>query len=73
MSKSDFKGRNPDKGPPMIEGEHYYDKGYMSDDQYAGLGGEEVGQRGNTYLSLQNEIIRRDNKKTKRGKFTKIA
>lgn len=64
---------DPDRGPPMREGAHSYDKGYMSDDERAGLGGERLGQRGNNYLYNQNEIIRRDNVKIKRDKFSKIA
>ena len=70
------KSNDPDKGPRMIEGEHSWNKGYVSDEERSGLGGEqygESGQRGNRYLDLQNEIIRKDNKKTRNGKFTKIA
>lgn len=72
-----MKGRDPDRGPPMIEGAHHWDKGYMSDEERSGLGGEQYGekghQRGNRYLDLQNQIISKDNSKMKRGKFTKIA
>lgn len=70
-----LKRSNPDHGGTIRETEHKFDKGYMSDDEYAELGGKfpERGMRGNEYLKMQNEIIKRDSKKIVNDKFSKIA
>ena len=70
-----MKSKNPDRGPPMLEGAHHYDKGYESDENYFSPRKEfpEDHERGNSYMMMQNEICSRDSKKLKRGKFTKIA
>ena len=69
---------DPDKGPPMLEGAHHFDKGYQSDEkEFSPLAGQDSPthghQRGNAYMKHQNEIARKDESKIKRGKFTKIA
>lgn len=68
-----MKGGDPDKGPPMKEGAHQYDKGYETDNSNLPDGGFPGPERGNRYKMHQNEIVTRDSKKLKRGKFTKIA
>lgn len=75
MKDSSRKHANPDKGPRMSEGEIRFDKGYTSDDEYFSPGGVYPGEkeRGNRYMELQNEIVRKDSGKLKRGHFTKIA
>ncbi len=80
MSKSRSEGRhiehtNPDRGPPMLEGAHHWDKGYSSDDEMLSPRGDypDNHMRGNAYNKLQNEIDNRDSKKLKRAHFTKIA
>jgi hypothetical protein len=72
---SRLKGTNPDRGPPMIEGEHYFDKGYESDSDVFLRNESYPGdmQRGNEYVRNNREIISRDSKKLNRGKFSKIA
>jgi|GEM_PF-2610240 hypothetical protein len=66
---------NPDKGPPMLMGEHHFDKGYESDsevfDRSKSYPGDE--QRGNEYVKANKEMISRDSTKLKRSKFSKIA
>ena len=65
---------DPDKGPPMIEGAHHFDKGYRSDDELDIKGdfpGKE--ERGNAYFKHNHEIMHRDSAKLKRSKFSKIA
>jgi hypothetical protein len=73
MSKEMMK-KDPDKGPPMLEGAHHYDKGYESDHSYAQPEGAYPGssERGNRYMMHQNEIVSRDGKKLERSKFSKI-
>lgn len=73
--KEKMKGRDPDRGPPMIEGEHHYDKGYSSDEETFSPRGvyPDDNQRGNRYFSLQNEAVTKDSKKLNRSKFSKIA
>jgi hypothetical protein len=70
-----MKGMNPDRGPPMMWGEHKFDKGYESDaDVFArssSYPGDE--QRGNEYVQMNREIIHRDTKALNRDKFSKIA
>jgi len=68
-------GGDPDKGPPMNEGEIRFDKGYKSDDEHFSPHGLYPGEheRGNHYMHLQNEAVERDSKKLKRSHFTKIA
>jgi hypothetical protein len=66
---------DPDRGPPMLEGAHHWDKGYTSDNEYFAPQGvyPDDHQRGNAYMEHQNEICHRDSKKLNREKFTKIA
>lgn len=70
-----LKATNPDKGPPMLEGQHYFDKGYESDGDVfkrnESYPGDE--QRGNEYVKMAREMVTRDSTKLKRSKFTKIA
>lgn len=78
MSKADSKSirqRDPDRGPPMHEGAHHWDKGYESDEEVFSPRGVYPGdrQRGNAYMKHQNEIAHRDSKKLNREKFSKIA
>lgn len=70
-----MKSKNPDRGPPIREGAHHYDKGYESDESYFSPRDAfpDDHHRGNEYMQLQNEIVSRDSKKLVRGKFTKIA
>jgi hypothetical protein len=70
-----LKSKNPDRGPPIMEGAHKFDKGYESDSETFSPRGEYPGdkERGNAYFKLQNEAVMRDSKKLKRSKFTKIA
>jgi len=72
---SSMKNKDPDRGPPMIEGAHHFDKGYDSDEEHFSPRKEfpQDHERGNRYMSKQNEIVSRDSKKLTRGKFTKIA
>lgn len=67
---------DPDEGPEMHTGPHHFDKGYVSDNEHFDpykhdMHGQK--ERGNRYMSLQNEIVHRDEKKLSRGKFSKIA
>lgn len=66
---------DPDKGPPMHEGAHHWDMGYKSDNDHFSPRGEYPGdhERGNHYMNLQNEIVKRDSAKLRREKFSKIA
>lgn len=76
MSKSEgLKVKDPDRGPPMKEGPHQFDKGYMSDSERFSPDADssDDNYRGNNYFKLQNEIVGRDDKKIKRSKFSKIA
>jgi hypothetical protein len=73
-----LKRTNPDKGPPMMEGMHHFDKGYDSDGEVFERSKEYPNnhkdeERGNEYVKLNREIISRDSQKLKRGHFTKIA
>jgi hypothetical protein len=72
--KDGMKG-NPDKGPQMKEGPHHFDKGYMSDSEHFSpeAGSSDDHYRGNRYMDLQNEIVRKDTKKMRGDKFSKIA
>lgn len=69
------KRMNPDRGPPMLEGEHHFDKGYESDSDVFKRNESYPGdtQRGNEYVKHNREIISRDSKKLKRSEFTKIS
>jgi hypothetical protein len=69
------KGRNPDVGPPMQEGAHHYDKGYVSDEEYFSPRGlyPDDHERGNRTMELRNEIARGDSAKLNRIKRTKIS
>jgi hypothetical protein len=76
MSESkSIKNRNPDRGPPMMEGTHQWNKGYEPDESDFSPRDAFPGdmERGNPYMSLQNEIVHRDSKKLKSNKFSKIA
>jgi hypothetical protein len=70
-----LKGTNPDRGPPMMWGEHKFDKGYESDaDVFARKESyPDDEQRGNEYVKANREIIKRDSAALKRDKFSKIA
>jgi hypothetical protein len=70
-----LKGTNPDRGPPVMEGAHQFDKGYDSDNDLFSPPDSfnDDNERGNPYMKLQNEIVNRDSKKLRRGIFTKIA
>jgi hypothetical protein len=70
-----MKGKNPDRGPPMMFGGHKFDKGYESDADVFARGESYPGdmQRGNEYVSMNREIIKRDSKALSRDKFSKIA
>lgn len=65
---------NPDKGPAMTSGQHYFDKGYESDaevfDRSKSYPADE--QRGNEYVKMAKEMVSRDSAKLKRSKFSKI-
>jgi Ni/Co efflux regulator RcnB len=64
---------NPDRGPPMQEGEIKFDKGYVSNDEHFDPGMSYGNhQRGNQYMAMQNKVCRSDNEKLERSKFTKI-
>lgn len=74
-SSESIKSKNPDKGPPIHEGAHHWDKGYESDadvferaESYP-----DDHHRGNEYVKHNREIISRDTKKLNRSHFTKIA
>lgn len=68
------RNEDPDKGPAMREGAHHFDKGYVSDEEYAlGSNSYPAGERGNRYAPMQNEIRKKDDKKLVSNKFTKIA
>jgi len=70
-----MKKGNPDVGPKMIEGAHSFDKGYESDSPHFSplAGSSEHDYRGNNYMELQNEFVRKDERKLKANKFSKIA
>lgn len=70
-----LRKKDPDRGPPMHEGAHQFDKGYVSDEEYFSPRDAYPGdhERGNQYMKHQNEIVHRDSKKLKREKFSKIA
>lgn len=70
-----MKDTNPDRGPKMKEGPHHYDKGYTSDSEHFSpdAGKTDDNYRGNKYMNMQNEIVRRDDKKMAKDKFSKIA
>jgi hypothetical protein len=70
-----IKQKDPDRGPPMMEGAHHWDKGYDSDsdvfDRNESYPADH--ERGNSYVKLNKEMVSRDSKKLNRSKFTKIA
>jgi hypothetical protein len=70
-----MKGMNPDRGPKMMEGEHTWNKGYVSDEEHFSPESKsnDDDYRGNMYMDLQNEAVRRDTSKIDRSKFSKIA
>ena len=66
------KNVNPDRGPPMIEGAHVWDKGYTSDNEdFSPVKGDEM--RGNEYFKMRNASLKMDAVKLKRSKFSKTA
>lgn len=67
------KNHNPDRGPPMMEGAHHFNKGYTSDDEYFDPHYGKDHERGNDYMPMQNERCHKDTKKIERSKFSKIA
>lgn len=72
MVKDNGRG-DPDRGPPMMEGEHTYDKGYVSDHERFCPDDYPHDQRGNAYFNMRNEVVRKDSAKLKRTKFSKYA
>ena len=71
-----LKGTNPDRGPPMMEGAHHFDKGYDSDEDTFSPTRHEFpdnDMRGNSYMSLNNEWQKKDAGKLGRSRFTKTA
>ena len=70
-----IKSKNPDRGPPMMEGAHHFDKGYVSDNEEfaptTNMFPDEM--RGHSYMSLNNEWQKKDAGKLGRSKFSKIA
>lgn len=66
---------NPDVGPPMHEGAHHFDKGYVSDEEHFSPRHTypHEHERGNRYMHLQNEAVKHDSKKLERSRFSKIA
>lgn len=65
---------NPDKGPPMLSGQHHFDKGYESDSEVFDRSKSYPGdmQRGNEYVKMAKEMISKDSAKIKRSKFSKV-
>ena len=65
---------NPDRGPPMMTGQHHFDKGYESDSEVfdRSKSWPDDEQRGNEYVKLNKEMISRDSAKIKRSMFSKI-
>jgi len=66
---------DPDRGPPMMEGAHSWDKGYESDE---GEFSPNVSfpadqERGNKYFDMRNAAAKSDGKKLERSKFSKYA
>jgi hypothetical protein len=79
MDKGEKEGKrlehvNKDRGPPMMFGEHHFDKGYESDadvfKREESWPGDE--QRGNEYVTMNREIVTRDSKALERDRFSKI-
>lgn len=71
-----LKGTNPDRGPPMMEGAHHFDKGYDSDDEQFSPTRNmfpDNDMRGNSYMQMNNEWQKKDAGKLGRSKFSKIA
>jgi len=65
---------DPDRGPPMHEGAHHWDKGYQSDEkEFSPETHAYAHQRGNQYFKMQNEAVKKDSAKISRSKFSKIA
>ena len=66
---------DPDRGPPMMEGAHHFDKGYVSDEEHFSPRGvyPDDHHKSNRYMQMQNEIAHRDSKKLNGDKFSKIA
>lgn len=69
MSK--FQKKDPDHGPQMKTGDIPFDKGYETS-SHEGAYYPENKMRGNRYNELQGEIVRKDESKLKRSKFSKI-
>jgi len=74
-SKS-IRSKNPDRGPPMMEGAHHFDKGYESDEETFSPTRHQFpdnDMRGNSYMELNNGWQKKDAGKLGRSKFSKIA
>lgn len=71
-----LKGTNPDRGPPMMEGAHHFDKGYDSDEDTFSPTRHEFPDnemRGNAYFQMRNPSQKMDAHKLARSKFSKQA
>lgn len=70
-----LKAKDPDRGNPIVEGMHHFDKGYESDEEVFDRSKTypNGAERGNRYVKLAKEMISKDSKKLERSKFTKIA
>jgi hypothetical protein len=71
---SSIKQKDPDRGPPIHEGAHHWDKGYDAEPDVFEMKESfpDDNMRGNAYVKNNQEIIMRDTKKLYRGIFTKI-
>ena len=71
---SDTGRGDPDVAPAMMEGEHSFNKGYTSDEEYFSPRGAfpDNDMRGNNYMPNQNKIVSHDSKKMNRQMFSKI-
>jgi hypothetical protein len=65
---------NPDIGPEVKMGAHHWDKGYMADEDVFDRDESypDDMQRGNEYVKMNKEIVKRDSTKLKRSPFSKI-
>jgi hypothetical protein len=71
---SSIKKKDPDRGPPMMEGAHHFDKGYDSDEETFSPSEKfpDNDMRGNAYFAMRNKAHRLDSEKLGRSKFSKI-
>jgi hypothetical protein len=75
-SAESIKSKNPDRGPPMHEGAHHFDKGYVSDEEHFSPTRHmfpDNDMRGNNYMDLNNHWQKKDAGKMSRQKFSKTA